>query len=169
MSWDIIEYIINIWKEEFKRSRKIDYYTGGKDNKAVGLLLAKFKKKYPDKNTEEMVEMMRSYFRDCLEVQEDWYKKNMSLPLINSKVNEINQQVAELRRVRRVVNDANETKKDIDAVGKLFGDEIKQVAEVWNPKEQKKKKNVRLTKVQFIQQYGHDYLPKWPKYKENME
>ena len=170
MSWDIIEYIINIWKEEFKKSRKMDYYTELKDNKAVGLLLKKFKAKYPGKNTEQMLEMMRTYFKDCLLVQDDWYKKNMSLTLINSKVNEINQQVAELRRVRRVVDDANEVKKDIGAVGELFGNEIKQVAEVWNPKAKgKERKNVRLTKAEFIRQYGADYLPKWAEYKENME
>ena len=132
MSWDIIEHIILIWCEEYKKSRKIDYIVSkGKDRKAAGDLLNKFKesKLHKGKTTEEMLDAIRDYFKDCLMLQKEWFKENMSLWLVNSKVNEINQQVAELRRVRRVVDDANKTAKDLSAVGKVFGSEIKEVVE----------------------------------------
>ena len=74
MAFDLINYIILIWKEEFKLNRELDYTEQPKDRKAVGLLLNKFKKKHPNKDTEDMCEMLRSYFKDVLNIQDKWYK-----------------------------------------------------------------------------------------------
>ena len=175
MSWDIIEYIIKMWCEEFKCSRKIDYIVSkGKDRKAAGDLLNKFKesKLHKGKNTEQILDALRDFFKDSLLIQDSWYKKNLTLSIINGHINQVSQHIAELRSARRKIYADNEKKKDLDAVGKVFGSEIKEAAAstvYWKPKENKKRKNPRLTKVQFIQQYGADEISKWPEYKENME
>ena len=124
MSFDFINYIILIWKEEFKKLKGTDYYEDKKDRKAVGLLLAKFKKKNKDTNSEDMLEIFRTYFRDVLQIPDPWYSKNISLSLLNSKINEINLHVLDLRRVRKQQKNDKETAEDLKRVGKLYEKEI---------------------------------------------
>ena len=38
-----------------------------------------------------MLESLKKYFEACMNIEDPWYKNNMSLPLIVSKFNEINQ------------------------------------------------------------------------------
>ena len=93
MSFDFINYIILIWKEEYKKLKGTDYYEDKKDRKATGLLLAKFKKKNKDTDTENMCEIFRRYFREVLQIQNSYYSKNITLTLLNSKIKEINQAI----------------------------------------------------------------------------
>lgn len=62
----------------------------GKERKAAGILLSHYKKKFPAAGAEETLKGLRAYFEKCLQINDSWMNKNMSLPLIVSKFNEIN-------------------------------------------------------------------------------
>ena len=167
MSFDFIKYIVLIWKEEYKKLKGIDYYESGKDKKAVGLLLSKFKKKNPEKNSEDMLEIIRSYFREALQIQDNYYSKNMSLTLLNSKVNEIHQYVLELRKVRKQQKDDKETAKDLKSVEKLYEKEIGGVFKPWSKKDSGYKPPY-LTRVQFLREFKAARINEYPDYKKRM-
>ncbi len=163
---NIIELIVKIWCEEYKIKKGTDYFAEKKDRKAVGLLLAKFKKKNPNKNTEDMIEMMRSYFKDVLQIMDGWYAINMSLPLLNSKINEINQHVAEIRRVRKqhkFHDNIGENLKKLET-----SPEAKQIFEKWKPKSKGYRKP-QLTRVQFLREYGAARINEYEDYKKGVK
>jgi len=64
--------------------------TPGKENAAAAKLLATFKKLYPELSSEEMLKKLRSHFDACKNIGDKWYRANMSLSLMVSKYNEIN-------------------------------------------------------------------------------
>ena len=149
MSFDFINYIILIWKEEFKKLKGIDYYEDKKDRKAVGLLLAKFKKKNKDTNSEDMLEIFRTYFREVLQIQDPWYSKNMTLSLLNSKINEIYQHVLDLRRVRKQQKNDKETAENLKKMEKTYGSELKGTYKFWQPDKSIKIEKL-LSKIEFL-------------------
>ena len=167
MSFDFINHIILIWKEEYKKLKGIDYYESVKDKKAAGLLLAKFKKKNPEKNSEEMLEIIRSYFREVLQIQDLWYSKNMSLSLLNSKVNELNQYVLELRNVRKQQKNDKETAKDLKSVEKLYEKEVGGVFKPWSKKDSGYKPPY-LSRVQFLREFKAAKHNEYEDYKKRM-
>ena len=168
MTFDFIKYVIDIFREEFAKERDgAIYYDSEKDRGAVGKLLAKFKKRHPKKESEDMCDMLREYFKDALRLQDNWYHSNMSLPLINSKVNEINQQIKELRFVKGQQRKDKKVKDGLENMRKFYGAEIE---EIWNPKKKDKDyKNPHLTKVEFLRQVGYARMNEWKIYKNNME
>jgi len=89
---DFIDQIILAWQEVHSIVRKSDYAitARGKERAAAGKVLDIFKKKYPEDNSEMIMNRMREYFAKCLNISDDWLWKNMSLPIIISKFNEIN-------------------------------------------------------------------------------
>ena len=62
----------------------------GKERAAAGKLLNKYKEKYPTVSSSEMLAGLRHYFDQCVNINDSWLKTNMSLPIIISKFNEIN-------------------------------------------------------------------------------
>jgi len=62
----------------------------GKERAAAGRLLAIYRSKYPDANSQDAIQGLRDYFDQCVKINDDWYRQNMSLSLIISKFNEIN-------------------------------------------------------------------------------
>ena len=84
---DFIEQII----EEFQ-----SVFTGyiitspGKEKSSAAKLLSVFKAQYPDLSSDEMLKKLRSYFEKCNNIGDKWYRANMSLSLMVSKYNEIN-------------------------------------------------------------------------------
>lgn len=168
MSFDFINYIILIWKEEYKKLKGTDYYESQKDKKAVGMLLAKFKKKNEDTNSEDMCEIFRKYFRDVLQIQDNYYSKNITLTLLNSKINEINQYVLELRKVRKQQKGDRETAEDLKKVGKLYEKEIGGAFKLW-PKKDSNYKPLFMTRIQFLREYGSARINEYSDYKKRME
>ena len=167
MSFDFIEFIIDIWKEEYKKLKGTDYFESPKDKKAAGLLLTKFKKKNPEKNSEEMLEIIRSYFREVLQIQDLWYSKNMSLSLLNSKVNELNQYVLELRNVRKHQKNDKETAEDLKSVEKLYEKEVGGAFKPWAKKESHYKPPY-LSRVQFLREFGAARINEYDEYRLKM-
>lgn len=62
----------------------------GKERAAASKILQLYKTKYPDANSETTIESLSAFFKNCCMIPDDWLQKNMSLPIIVSKFNEIN-------------------------------------------------------------------------------
>ena len=168
MSFDFIGFIILIWREEYKKLKGIDYYEDKKDRKATGLLLAKFKKKNADTNSEDMLEIFRTYFRDVLRIPDPWYSKNMTLTLLNSKINEIYQHVLDLRRVRKQQKNDKETAEDLKRVGKLYEKEVGGAFKPWSRKESNYKPPF-MTRIQFLKEFKAPRINEYEDYKKRMQ
>ena len=84
---DFVDQII----EQFVLAHK-DYtvVNKGMERSAAGKVLNIYKKKYPGANSEETLIGLRAYFDQCVNINDDWLKTNMSLPMIISKFNQIN-------------------------------------------------------------------------------
>jgi uncharacterized protein YdaU (DUF1376 family) len=63
----------------------------GKERMATAKLLGIYKKKYPRATSEETIAGLKSYFEDCVTIPDDWLRTNMSIPIIVSQFNKINQ------------------------------------------------------------------------------
>lgn len=62
----------------------------GKEREAAGKLLNIYKKKFPNADSEEALQSLRAYFNACVNIGDRWLHDNMSLSIIVSKFNEIN-------------------------------------------------------------------------------
>lgn len=62
----------------------------GKERKAAGVILKHYKKKFPAAASAETLAGLKTYFEKCIAIDDKWLKQNMSLSLIVSKFNEIN-------------------------------------------------------------------------------
>jgi len=62
----------------------------GKEREMAGKLIHIYKNKYPDSNSEQTVEGLKHYFNLCVNISDPWLRNNMSLSIIVSKFNEIN-------------------------------------------------------------------------------
>ena len=89
---DFIDQIINSFAIQYEKNRGVEYLiiAKGKERAAAGKLLGISKKKYTDKDSEWILGMLSKYFNQCINIQDDWLNKNMSLPILVSKFNEIN-------------------------------------------------------------------------------
>jgi len=62
----------------------------GKERAAASAILKKYKEKYPAATTDETIDGLRHYFNACVNISDPWLHDNMSLSIIVSKFNEIN-------------------------------------------------------------------------------
>lgn len=62
----------------------------GKEREAAGKLARYYRLKYPDGKTEDALMAFRQYFVSCKNINDNWLRNNMSLPIIMSKFNQIN-------------------------------------------------------------------------------
>lgn len=62
----------------------------GKERTAAAAILKKYKEKYPAANSAETLESLRAYFNACVNITDPWLHDHMSLSIIVSKFNEIN-------------------------------------------------------------------------------
>lgn len=93
---DFIDLLISDFQELFLKYRNRDYEltTIGKERKAIGSLLKAYKQKPENKakTAEQTRSELKGFFERCLKISEDqnkWLHNNMTLPIINSKLNEI--------------------------------------------------------------------------------
>lgn len=84
---DFIDLVINEFVAEHG-----DYVVlnRGKEREAAGKLLSIYKKQFPDKSSEEALISIRAYFKNCININDEWLRNHMSLSIITSKFNEIN-------------------------------------------------------------------------------
>lgn len=117
---DFLSKIIEAFQSSYFEILGIDYVvmSKGKERSAASKLLQEYKKKYPDAKTDEVISGLSGYFRSCCEVQDEWLRKNMSLSIIVSKFNEINNIIKNGRnnKNRSVASRSNELDSIIDRV-----------------------------------------------------
>lgn len=94
--------MLEVFSSLYESSRGIEYIVQGKDRKALGMLINKYKKKNPEKTTEEARTDFENFFASCLSIKDSFYRENMSIPLINSKINEIRIILNKNGRTRKV-------------------------------------------------------------------
>lgn len=89
----------------------------GKERSAASKLVKSYKTKYPDSTSDETIHELRDYFISCCEIQDDWLRKNMSLPIIVSKFNEINNTIKNgKQKIKSVSSRSDELRAAINAV-----------------------------------------------------
>ncbi len=90
--FDFIDRIIAAFASEYERANGSIYSTvnKGKERSAAAKLHKEFRTRHPQKNTEETLAWMEKYFETLFKIDNKWYRDNMSLPLLISKFNEIN-------------------------------------------------------------------------------
>ena len=89
---DFIDNIISLFQECYFETNQIDYIITNKEKErsCAGKLLGIYKKKHPDLDTEQTLDGFRKYFEMVMQIKDDWIQKNMSIPIILSKFNDIN-------------------------------------------------------------------------------
>lgn len=91
---DFIDELIEIWCEEYKEDRGIDYVVHEKDRAATGIILKNFKKDNTKLTSQETAESLRLYFRKAIKIRGEPFFENITLTRLNGQVNEYNQLIA---------------------------------------------------------------------------
>lgn len=112
--------IITAFQEIYFDVFQIEYLvvSKGKENQAAGTLLKTFKSKHPEYTSEQTLQGLREYFESCCRITDPWLQKNMSLPIIISKFNEINNSIKNGRnsRVRSIASQSDEIDRLVKGV-----------------------------------------------------
>lgn len=92
---DFIDKIVDLFANKYSEVHGSDYIIQAKDKKAAGRILNRYKKfnqkNSIEKNSEETLKDFEHIFIRVLNVKDTWYFNNMTLTLLDSKANEINQ------------------------------------------------------------------------------
>jgi hypothetical protein len=90
--YEYIDKIIEKFQESYFLFHGFEYeiMTVGKERNMAGKILSLYRKKYPDSNSEETLEGLKKYFDLCISINDSWLRQNMSLSIIVSKFNQIN-------------------------------------------------------------------------------
>lgn len=84
---DFIDQVIDLF---VKAHGNYEIVSIGKERSAAGKIVAIYKKKYPESTTEQVFSGLEQYFKRCVNINDNWLKSNMSLPIIVDKFNVIN-------------------------------------------------------------------------------
>jgi len=134
-------------------------------------------KKYKHKTTadsEQTEKDFRGFFRRCLNVDDKWFKKNATLPVINSKINEYKVLIAGQNRDRKArIKEQKETeeRKALEAnLIEVFGKEIKEIGgSMAMPKREFNKLPEKImTRVEYLRRYGYGRLNDYEGYKKRI-
>jgi len=88
-----IDSLIGIFRDEYLEFHKSEYTITaiGKERKAASTILQAYRKKNKEADSEKTIKELKSYFKSCINISDTWLNQNMSLSIIVSKFNEINQ------------------------------------------------------------------------------
>ena len=84
---DFIDLVIDCF---IKEHGNYEIINRGKEREMAGKILSQYKKKYPEAESEEVLNGLKDYFHRCVNINDQWLSNNMSLSIIVSKFNEIN-------------------------------------------------------------------------------
>lgn len=117
---DFLSKIIKAFQDSYFEVFQNEYtiVSIGKERSAASKIAKIYKEKYPDAKTDEVISGLHSYFKKCCEVPDEWLQKNMSLPIIVSKFNEINNSIknGKSKKIRSVASRSEEIDAIVDAV-----------------------------------------------------
>jgi len=93
---NFIESIIDAFTYCYKQNRNTNYIitARGKETKAAANILKAFKELHPDLDSESMLSVITEFFNKALQLNDNFYKDNMSLSFINSQFNQISAKIA---------------------------------------------------------------------------
>jgi len=88
---DFVAQIIRAFQKSYFEffSQEYALLNMGKERAAAGKILALYKQKFPDHSSTESLSGLSIFFTKCCKVPDPWLQKNMSLSMIVSKFNEI--------------------------------------------------------------------------------
>jgi len=89
---DFLDIVIEEFKRLYEESNELPYavINKGKERAATGKLLAQYKISHPDHNSNETIEGLSLYFDKVVNINDPWLRANMTLPILMSKFNEVN-------------------------------------------------------------------------------
>jgi len=89
---DYLSKIVSQFCESFQVFRSIPYeiMNPGKERASAAKILKAFKKQCPDTNLNETLIGLRTYFDQCININDPWFFDHMSLQLIVSQFTQIN-------------------------------------------------------------------------------
>ena len=89
---DFLDLVIEEFKRLYEESNELPYavINKGKERAATGKLIAQYKIAHPDHNSNETVEGLSLYFDKVVNINDSWLRANMTLPILMSKFNEVN-------------------------------------------------------------------------------
>jgi len=89
---EYIDTLIKDFSESYYSFNHFEYdiLNWGKERSMVGKILKKYKEKFPLSNSEQTREGLKKYWDLCVSINDDWLRKHMSLSIIVSKFNAIN-------------------------------------------------------------------------------
>jgi hypothetical protein len=107
--YDFIDQIIEIFSEEYHVINQIEYniISRGKERAAASKILKLHKDKHPEMDSAQTLDSLRIYFQMCVGINDEWLRSNMSLPIIVSKFNEINN-ILRNGKIKRINNGATD-------------------------------------------------------------
>ena len=118
---DFVDQVIDIFAIEYESMNQIQYaqIAKGKERSAAGKILKLHKEQHPEMLSDETLTSLQIYFRACVAINDDWLRNNMSLSIIVSKFNEINNKLKN-GQVKRI-NGAGVTDAELnDIIGRKF-------------------------------------------------
>ena len=88
---DFLDSVISVFSGLYLQKYRTEYIltAKGKERQAVGRLLVIMKQKFPDANSDEMINKFRELFQIAMETNDDFIQKNMSVSIITSQFNKI--------------------------------------------------------------------------------
>ena len=87
----LIDNLLELWKQEYLKSRNIDYVVlNGKDHKGIKLLLELFKTQHPNLDSPAMLEYFKNFFKKVLAIDDMIVYTNINPMYIHSQLNKIN-------------------------------------------------------------------------------
>ena len=89
---DFINDIIKEFKKVYEEANELPYaiLNKGKERSAAGKLLKEFKNQHPDFSSDQSLQSLSNYFDKVVNINDTWLRTNMSLSMLMSKFNEIN-------------------------------------------------------------------------------
>lgn len=130
---DFLAKIITAFQESYFEIFQTEYTVVaiGKERSAAAKIARIYKQKYPEAKTDEVIAGLKNYFLACCEVPDEWMQKNMSLPIIVSKFNEINSTIKNQKngrssKTRSIAERGGEIDAMVDAIFKAKAAEQQQ-------------------------------------------
>ena len=89
---DFLDLAIEEFKRIYEESNELPYVvmSKGKERSAIGKLTAQYKSVHPDHNSDETIKGLGLYFDKVVNINDSWLRSNMTLPILMSKFNEVN-------------------------------------------------------------------------------
>lgn len=120
---DFLTKIIGAFQSSYLDVYNSEYIlmSKGKERAAASKILQLYKKKFPGSKSEETIESITAYFKNCCMIQDDWLQKNMSLPIIVSKFNEINKKLNNGTHKKPVTANISDLTNLAESIGARYG------------------------------------------------